>query len=146
MQAPQRTINTTITAQGDYQSSVLDPQANGSALKLTLSDSIRRGLQFNLGSINVTNSLRQVRAQRLAALSSLRPNISASLNYTNQKTDLEAIGISASTGSSFGSMLPKVVGPYHYYDGGAGPFDRAGPSFVMWNIDNFGWQESTDPI
>ncbi len=27
-----------------------------------------------------------------------------------------------------------------------GPLDRAGEAFVMWNTDNFGWQESTDPI
>ena len=27
-----------------------------------------------------------------------------------------------------------------------GPLDRTGRSFVMWNTDNFGWQESTDPI
>ncbi len=27
-----------------------------------------------------------------------------------------------------------------------GPLDRAGQAFVMWNTDNFGWQESTDPI
>ncbi len=27
-----------------------------------------------------------------------------------------------------------------------GPLDRAGQSFVMWNTDDFGWQESTDPI
>jgi len=27
-----------------------------------------------------------------------------------------------------------------------GPLDRAGETFVMWNTDNFGWQESTDPI
>ena len=27
-----------------------------------------------------------------------------------------------------------------------GPLDRAGESFVMWNTDNFGWQESTDPL
>lgn len=27
-----------------------------------------------------------------------------------------------------------------------GPLDRAGESFVMWNTDTFGWQESTDPI
>jgi alpha-glucosidase len=27
-----------------------------------------------------------------------------------------------------------------------GPLDRTGESFVMWNTDNFGWQESTDPI
>ena len=27
-----------------------------------------------------------------------------------------------------------------------GPLDRAGESFVMWNTDNFGWQEISDPI
>lgn len=27
-----------------------------------------------------------------------------------------------------------------------GPLDRVGQAFVMWNTDNFGWQESTDPI
>ena len=27
-----------------------------------------------------------------------------------------------------------------------GPLDRGGQAFVMWNTDNFGWQESTDPI
>ena len=27
-----------------------------------------------------------------------------------------------------------------------GPLDRVGESFVMWNTDNFGWQEISDPI
>ena len=27
-----------------------------------------------------------------------------------------------------------------------GPLDRNGEAFAMWNTDNFGWQESTDPI
>lgn len=27
-----------------------------------------------------------------------------------------------------------------------GPLDRAGEAFAMWNTDNFGWQESSDPI
>ena len=110
------TINTSISAQGNYQSSVLDPHATGNPLGLTLGDTIRRGLQFNLGTINGNNSLRQVRAQRLAALSVLRPELTASLSYTDQKSDLQAIGLSASTVPSFASLLPKVVGPYHYYD------------------------------
>ncbi len=110
------TINTTITAQGNYQSSVLDPHATGDALSLTLGDVIHRGLQFNLGSVNASNSLKQVQAQRLAALSSLLPSISGNLSYTDQKTDLQALGLSASTVPSFANLLPKVVGPYHYYD------------------------------
>ena len=27
-----------------------------------------------------------------------------------------------------------------------GPLDRAGHSYVMWNTDSFGWQESADPL
>jgi alpha-glucosidase len=28
----------------------------------------------------------------------------------------------------------------------AGPLDRVGETFTLWNTDNFGWQESTDPL
>ncbi len=28
----------------------------------------------------------------------------------------------------------------------AGPLDRSGEAFTLWNTDSFGWQESTDPI
>ncbi len=110
------TINTSISAQGSYQSSVLDPGATGAPITLTLGEALRRALRFNLGSIDASNTLRQVRAERLAALSALRPDLSASLSYTDQKTDLQAIGLSANTVPAFGSLLPKVVGPYHYYD------------------------------
>lgn len=36
----------------------------------------------------------------------------------------------------------------HYFGLGdkPGPLDRLGQSYVMWNTDSFGWQESTDPI
>ncbi len=27
-----------------------------------------------------------------------------------------------------------------------GPLDRSGEAYTMWNTDNFGWQESTDPL
>ena len=36
----------------------------------------------------------------------------------------------------------------HYYGLGdkAGPMDRRGRAFTMWNTDAYGWQESTDPL
>ena len=110
------TINTSIRVQGSYQTSVLDPQATGAPMSLTLGEAVRRALQFNLGSVNASNTMRQVRAERLSALSALRPNLNVSLSYTDQRTDLQAIGLSATTVPGFGTMLPKVVGPYHYYD------------------------------
>ena len=110
------TINTNVSPQGNYLSSVPDPSATGAPLGLTLRDAIRRGLQFNLGSVYAENSLSQVKAQRLAALSALLPNISASLSYTEEKLDLEAQGLTANSVPIPGFAFPKIVGPFHYYD------------------------------
>jgi outer membrane protein TolC len=112
------TINSSIDVQGRYQGSVSDPQAVGASLTLTLEDAIRRGLQFNLGAVSANTSLRQVRAQRLAALSQMLPNINASLSMTEEKENLQALGLSSSTLASEGLpfAFPKTVGPFHYYD------------------------------
>ena len=48
-----------------------------------------------------------------------------------------------------GFHINKLKSPEDHFFGlgdKPGPLDRAGESFVMWNTDNFGWQESTDPI
>jgi alpha-glucosidase len=51
------------------------------------------------------------------------------------------------SGSSFRLHKAKT-GADHFFGLGdkPGPLDRLGQSFVMWNTDSFGWQESTDPI
>lgn len=109
------TINSSIQVQGRYQGSVPDPHAVGATLTLTLEDAIRRGLEFNLGAVSADTSLRQVRAQRLAALSPMLPNVNASLSMSEEKGNLEALGLSSST-LSLPFAFPKTVGPYHYYD------------------------------
>ncbi len=48
-----------------------------------------------------------------------------------------------------GFRIAKRKSPEEHFFGlgdKPGPLDRAGHSYVMWNTDNFGWQESTDPI
>ena len=59
-------------------------------------------------------AVRQARAQRLAALSLMLPNIYATLNETSAKVDLQTEGFSA---GSFGKAihLPTTIGPFHYY-------------------------------
>jgi outer membrane protein TolC len=81
---------------------------------LNFPEAIQLGLRYNLGGIASNASSRQLRAQRLSALSALLPNIYATLSETGAKTDLQTLGISSST---FGGSisLPSVVGPYHYY-------------------------------
>lgn len=51
------------------------------------------------------------------------------------------------SGASF--RLHKAKTPSDHFFGlgdKPGQLDRLGQSFVMWNTDSFGWQESTDPI
>ncbi len=110
------TINTSIQVQGTYQGSVHGPSNVGPTLTLTLQDAIERGLRYNLGAVSASTSLRQVRAERLAALSQLLPNINASLSMTEQKTDLQALGLSSSTLGHLPFAFPTTVGPFHYYD------------------------------
>ncbi|MGA2599911.1 MAG: TolC family protein [Bryobacteraceae bacterium] len=108
------TLNSTIQVSGGYQGSVPDPKAPLGSLTLTISDAIHRGLQFNLGGVTADVSVRQARAQRLAALSQMLPNIYGTLTETSSKVDLQTLGLSA---SAFGGRLPvpTTVGPFHYY-------------------------------
>jgi outer membrane protein TolC len=108
------TLNSTIQVSGSYEGSIPDPKAPLGSLTLTIADAINRGLRFNLGGVSADVSLRQARAQRLAALSLMLPNIYGTLNETSAKVDLQTEGFSAST---FGKAisLPTTVGPFHYY-------------------------------
>jgi outer membrane protein TolC len=108
------TINSTIQIAGPFQGSIPDSKVPQASLTLTIADAIGRGLRFNLGSVSANVSLRQARAQRLAALSLMLPNIYASLNETSSKVDLQTEGFSSSL---FGKAisLPTTIGPFHYY-------------------------------
>jgi outer membrane protein TolC len=108
------TINSTIQIAGPYEGSIPDPKAPQGSLTLTIADAISRGLRFNLGGVSANVSLRQARAQRLAALSLMLPNIYATLSETSAKIDLQTEGLSA---GALGKNIspPTTVGPFHYY-------------------------------
>src|SRR6202453_4820154 len=107
------TVNSTIQVTGPYQGSIPDPNAPHGPLTLNIADAIGRGLRFNLGSVSANASVKQLRGERLAALSQLLPNIYATLTETGAKIDLETQGLSSGT---FGSVaLPTTVGPFHSY-------------------------------
>ena len=107
------TINTTVQVQGAYQGSVPGPVPVDGPMSLTFSAAIQRGLQYNLGALDSSASLKQARAQRLSALSQMLPNIYATISESGAKTDLQTIGLSS--GALGGAAVPTVVGPYHYY-------------------------------
>jgi outer membrane protein TolC len=110
------TVNVQVNVQGAYDGSQLDPNAPNGSITLTLTDAVRRGLQFNLGIIGADASSRQAQAQSLSARSALLPNINGSLSENAAKVNLAAEGFSASTFGSFGFNFPTSVGPFHYYD------------------------------
>jgi outer membrane protein TolC len=112
------TINSTVQVQGNYAGSIDAPMDGAGPVDLTFAQAIQLGLRYNLGGIASDASSRQLRAQRLSALSNLLPNIYATLAESAAKTDLQTLGLSSSTfggGSGGGLSIPSVVGPYHYY-------------------------------
>jgi outer membrane protein TolC len=111
------TLNTQVRVEGSYSSSALDPNARGGSIALTLTDAVRRGLEFNLGKIGADAAWRQAQAQRMSARSALLPGVSVSLLENAAKVDLAAEGFNAGLFGSVGSFsLPATAGPFHYYD------------------------------
>jgi outer membrane protein TolC len=110
------TLNTEVQVQGAYAGSSLDPNAPAGAITLTLADTVRRGLQFNLGKIGADSASRQAEAQRIAARSSLLPNVSAAVSENAAKIDLAAQGLTANTFGASSVQFPTTAGPFHYYD------------------------------
>ncbi len=90
-----------------YSGSVPTGQATATPLNLSLRESIRRGLQFNLGVLVNRDIADTARAERRRALSTLLPNLSVGAVQTSQQFDLAAFGFSV-------PGFPTVVGPFGY--------------------------------
>jgi outer membrane protein TolC len=102
-------------AQGAPGGSVPASQTAGAALELSLEEALRRGLQYNLGTVTLQNAVRQAQGQRRMAYSALLPYVATDLLVTDQQTNLAALGFTGFPG------IPLIIGPYHYFDvrGGA---------------------------
>src|SRR6266481_3747585 len=74
--------------QNPFLGSVPTGTVSNEPIALSLSDTIARGLRYNLGVIENQASLRQAQAQRLRALSAMAPNVSGLLrqNVANLST------------------------------------------------------------
>ncbi len=106
------TLNSTVNISGDYRGSVPGPKLGQGPLTLSIADAVRRGLEYNLGGVTAGIEVRVARAQRLAALSRMLPNIYGTLDETGAKIDLQTEGLS---GAVLGGALPTTIGPFHYY-------------------------------
>ncbi len=77
-----------------YRGSVPEGTASGTAIPLSLSDAITRGLKANLGLLTSEQSSNEIRAQRYRALSGLLPNLSGQAGETVEQVNLQTLGIS----------------------------------------------------
>ncbi len=92
-----------------FQGSVSEGQASATPIDLSLGDAVQRGLKFNLGVLNSTESSLNVRAQRLRVLSDLLPNLTANYAQSYNRVNLAAEGfrISLPPGAPF--QIPQIV-------------------------------------
>src|SRR5438270_1798143 len=112
--APGMTIS---PASGDhtYRESVPEAgPASPTAIPLSLSDAINRGLKANLGLLTSDQASREARAQRIRALSGLLPSVNGQASITEQQLNLQALGFLVSPPPSAGFTIPNIVGPYSY--------------------------------
>jgi outer membrane protein TolC len=84
-------------------------------LPLTLEDAIQRGLRYNLGPITAGDEARAARAQRLAALAQLLPDLAGGVHETVQQTNLAVLGLRLNLPIP-GLRFPTILGPFNYID------------------------------
>jgi outer membrane protein TolC len=106
------TLNTSVQTSGPYAGSTAATPFTG---KLSLDEAVRRGLQYNLGTVGLNSAVRQARGQSRVVRSALMPNLSSYLSETVQQTNLEALGIRFHAPVP-GLNFPTVVGPFNYFD------------------------------
>ncbi len=104
-------INSTVNVQGPFTGSIQNGKVSATPVSVTLVDAIRQGLQYNLGSVTSAQSIRQAEGQRYQALNALLPEINGVLRENVQQTDLAALGFRFNFPG-----IPRVVGPYNYFD------------------------------
>ena len=107
------TLDTKTVITNSYRGSIPDPNASRAPLTLNIADAIRRALLYNLAGINTNSSVKQLRGERLAALSQLLPQVFGTLSESGFKVDLETLGFSQNLLP--GLPLPSTVGPFHFY-------------------------------
>ncbi|HEV2448417.1 MAG TPA: TolC family protein, partial [Candidatus Sulfopaludibacter sp.] len=104
--------------QVSYQGSVPSAERPGTLVQLSLEESVRRGLQYNLGTVAFQNLVRQAQGAEHSQRANLLPQISGGLTLTDQQLDLAALGFS--TIHVPGLAFPTIIGPFHYFDFRAG--------------------------
>jgi outer membrane protein TolC len=89
------------------------PQSQGKTagvLSLSLSEAIKRGLNYNLGARLSAQSIQAAKGARVLALSQLLPKVGAGVTEVQQQTNLAAMGFKGFPG------IPSIIGPFNVFD------------------------------
>jgi outer membrane protein TolC len=112
------------SAQNPVFGSVPDAKPTPGVLQLTFSDAIEKALRQNLtGLLSEYNTI-EARGEKWQQLSDLLPNVSGDVQDVRQKVSLQALGFSSSTFPIPGVTLPRVIGPFSYFDARASASQR----------------------
>lgn len=121
------TINPTVQVQGPFAGSTSSVTKLPFSGRLSLREAVDRALEFNLGAVGLSQTVRQARGQAKIARSALLPNLNASLSETVQQTNLQALGVHFDLPIP-GFSAPTIVGPFNYFD------LRASLSQTVWDL------------
>ena len=100
-------VTTTAAQNSAVNASVPNGTASNEMLRLTLRDAITMALRYNLGAIESGENAQMTRGQRLIALSSLLPQLSAGVSENVDQSSLSTFGFKL-------SGVPNVIGPFSY--------------------------------
>jgi outer membrane protein TolC len=109
------TINPAVQVQGPYAGSASSTSRIPFSGRLSFREAIERGVEFNLGAVGLTHSVRQSRGQATTARSALLPNVNGTISETVQQTNLQALGVRFNIPVA-GFSPPMIVGPFNYFD------------------------------
>ena len=107
------TINPTVQTQGTYTGGASSTAKLPFSGKLSLREAIARGLNYNLGSVGQSNSVRQAQGQSQVARSALLPISNGYLAETLQQISLGAEGLRFKIP---GFAIPPTIGPFNNID------------------------------
>lgn len=99
--------------QSPFQGSSPEGQATSEVLQIDFKEAIDRGLRNNLGLLLASDQAESARGERWKQLAELLPNVGAHAQEAVQTESLTALGLKASV---FHAPVPRVIGPFNYFD------------------------------
>ncbi len=100
-------------SQSPFQGSAPEGNATPEVLQIDFKDAIDRGLRNNLGLLLAGDQAQAARGQRWRQLAELLPNVGGRAQEAVQTESLTALGLKPSL---FHTAIPRVIGPFNYFD------------------------------